>query len=583
MQFEVSKTLTEEHLFAAQDRLNTEILPQLNTSMPDFTSEFGQNLRQGDSERKELVIQHLQDLGYLKESYLPPPTGTLPQALAKWKRDERKLSASYSNLEQYNADYPSSTLLHKLSAQVDFYANLKLLSIPPLGEITLASRIIHFRLKSLGLYKGSASDAYSSDSHAGLQTLAELLNWTRKRPLTLINAIGDVIELTKRLIEAHPSNLYIFKLPTHSEVKDDPAKPSEFEWLWQGQGKTFDKLKIIHKRQSPKQKKPSEAYFHYGKAKPDQSLDKVLNSGITKLGLQILQIRLWSLNYYQGEIDGTWGEMSLNASANFLKTHRAKNLKRFLYPLEGNLLAVNLAYVFKEILPESEEELSATGQEDLERLSNGIFEQYEKNRNWDELEATYQKIHSLEEEVFQNTSKRRRRTFGLRGLLSAVGNFFRNAARILKKAINFVIKGLKKLVGTAIRIFKYGLARVRKVIRLVGLAIKRFKHWLLEKPFLTLSEDKQHIAFTAAKRDSDSLFYVSPGSPQALISRHMRLLKQMRLAFQFVAIIALKGISIFRAAVLQNWLLVIWRIYKLLRSDFLKNFQANYGLLWQTI
>jgi hypothetical protein len=249
-------------------------------------------------------------------------------------------------------------------------------------------------------------------------------------------------------------------------------------------------------------------------------------------------------------------------------------LKRVVQPVAGGFVALNLRYLFKRVLPRLERE---GGKPDLARLpalEDALYQKSQKGKSAVVVQDACTRLME-DEAVLYHRGHRRRRYYGLRGFLVSVGRFFKQAARSIVKAAKALLRGLKKLASAALTVFRYLVRRIRRGLRLVALAVKRFVWWWLGKPFITGADEAPRFILSRFDHDGDVFQFITPGLSRRHLRRHFRQIRRLNLAFSIVARLAIAALPILMAAAVQNWFRVAWDLARLVTSRFWKDLQRR--------
>jgi hypothetical protein len=209
---------------------------------------------------------------------------------------------------------------------------------------------------------------------------------------------------------------------------------------------------------------------------------------------------------------------------------------------------------------------------DVEAIEEEIHTQIQDPVEWDEVQRSYSVMERDEEILFAGS--RRRRYHGLRGVFAAVARFFKRVARSIIDAARAIVRGIKDLLRSALQLFRNIIRGIRKGLRVIGLAVKRFHYWLFKKPFITGGDGTPQFVFTRFDWGGDAFQFVNEGTTGRQIRSHHRSIKRMNLAFAIVARLAVKAINLITSAATYNWLRLAWSLMRLVTSSFWKEFKT---------
>lgn len=138
------------------------------------------------------IIQHLRDLGYL--SQLPfnviNKESTYQKALEEFEYDliQSKLFSDNA-INSLRALYSEDLAEEMLRKLMDLDEGIALRKLPEMGELSLSSRILHYRLLMYGLYNFDATRAFGFVSVNAIQSLKHYL--ALQNGLDAVNALAN--------------------------------------------------------------------------------------------------------------------------------------------------------------------------------------------------------------------------------------------------------------------------------------------------------------------------------------------------------------------------------------------------------
>ena len=137
-------------------------MPLNNDHINSFLAEADQKVAELDDGNAEL-IQHLTDLGYLADwgTTVTESSAAIDRATKKFEQELRQ-SHLYTKkkLSFLELMYASDVWLEVLRKIMDYDEGLCISELPPLGETNLVSRIVHYRLKTYGLFDFSGTASF---------------------------------------------------------------------------------------------------------------------------------------------------------------------------------------------------------------------------------------------------------------------------------------------------------------------------------------------------------------------------------------------------------------------------------------
>ncbi|MFK7951194.1 MAG: hypothetical protein AB8G11_26675 [Saprospiraceae bacterium] len=176
------------------------------------------------------MLQPLIDLGYLTfdeiQTNNPNQSIHLERAVRQFRKDyeayrllQQKFTFLPFDQEHYHsyAKQLNEIELDFLQSLVSFEGTFIIQHLPSEGTISLVTRVIHYRLKILGLY-GNASNQgieapFKSESLQGLHKITDFLNW-QISDIDFVNGIGNIENLIEKIYnkidEKHPDKKMIY-------------------------------------------------------------------------------------------------------------------------------------------------------------------------------------------------------------------------------------------------------------------------------------------------------------------------------------------------------------------------------------
>ena len=594
--------LSTEDVEKAFNRSQEEISSKLKLPDLEFTTDPISLKVSKDYESKQQITQYLQDLGYLREGNITAVSEILQlNAIRRWKRDSKALNSDTLNYDRQHSLFSFHSLdsngfdLLYLVAQMGFEAEIEIKRLPSIGDVSLLSRIIHYRLRVFGVFNSSVDTPFSELSLKSIEAVARTLKQGDSL-LQTVNLLGNTRELSRKFMQHQGTWVFVFKQrPTIPEVLKESyinnihqidkdileLENKKHPWVYEH---TFVSTGVHYQDSSGRRtwgERDGLRYYRksevWGKirllAKKRLPAHQANENLVNKFGFELLQLRLWLLGFYKGEVDGDWGTLTMLAVKEFLYSSGIKNIGKLIKPVQGGYAVVNMRYLFKKLLAETENQADSVSEKDAKELSLKIFSEAVKNDQWQQFEVAHEKIEEQYSGI-QSTNRRRRRSYSFRGLLSAVGRFFGNIANSLIKVVKEVWSALKKLATYAVTIFRKGIEFIRRGMQLVGLAIKRTYYWMLEKPILSASGNS--LAITRFSHDGDAFHFVSNAN-KSLLERHHKTIKRMNLAFSIMARVGFKALGLMKDFATYNWLRMAWKLYSILSGSFWQELKLTYS------
>jgi len=555
-----------------------------------------------DYESKQLITQYLQDIGYVKEGNVAEVSEAAQKdGIRRWIRESKKFKSdrfkydhTHSLFKFHPLDSDSIDFLY-LAAQLGFEAEFEIKTLPIIGEVSLLSRIIHYRLRVFGVFTQDVDTPFSEVSLNALKAVATILRQSEDI-LQVVNLLGNIKVLSESFMKHQGTWAFIFKqrpaspevlretyISNIADINEDILNLENRKRLWEYE-RVFVSSGIHKKDRSGRRVWAGENGLRYYRksqmwGKVRQLVRNRLSAGeahtniINKFGFELLQLRLWLLGFYKGELDGDWGPLTMLAVKEFLHAHGIDDLNKVIKPVEGGYAVVNMRYLFKRLLVEADKLAESVSEHDAKQLSLNIFAEAKLKTEWEVLDQAHEKVEGQDAGV-QSTRSKRRRSFSFRGLLSAVGRFLSDVARSIIDAVKKVWSALKKMAAYAVKIFKQGIEMIKQGIQIVGLAIKRAYYWLLQKPIF--SNNQNALVVTRFTHDGDAFHFASNGD-KILLNEHLQTIKKMNFAFSIMAPIGFKALALIKDYATFNWLKIAWKLYSLISGDFWDELKLAYA------
>lgn len=495
----------------------------MNTTTLDILAELEQRAVELEQFQSQVVdidtLQPLIDLGYLTFDQCTPQNAEnrlfLKTAIKQFRQDydahqlikQRFTFLPFDSEHYHNYAHQlneiEQTFIQNL---VSFDGDFLLHQLPKFGQVSLASRVVHYRLEILGLY-GQLShqgiDApFTNESFQGLAVIKDFFSWNISS-LEFLNSVGNI-------------EILIDKIYTELDKGDVNKK-----FIYMDEHGNFDTTKILSKP------KPAITQYYGFLAR-------------------IFQIRLWMNGLYNGEIDG----IIRNDNHNKYSTKKAieefvhylkkdEDLKNDAVVIQKNiklkklsvkhfynkseelqsfwLNVVDLLFFTKSMRDETEEEAIADlFIEDKDGIPTI------KSRNKRLKKKLFKKDGHFEEQVKLEVKKRnqdflkgkkRRLYYGMRQfgrtIHRAIRNLFRGVARGIKLGFN-----LLKRVSTFI---------YREVKEGVKIFIHGMRFLVGKRTISTISENEAHKQNSIVSQfdlDFDSRLFISDDSNTKTIRKH---------------------------------------------------------------
>ena len=547
--------LTDRDLAYAGTQLREKVLPHFGASVELVQTDPRADLGEIDDQRGEQSVTLLHSLGYLPE----PPAGeehcwsaeAIRKAWADWRSDWLAWSASADGERDVVLDLGTEALgsaednnaaLRALKACATLEGEVTLRRWPVAGRTTLASRIALYRLRLYGLTDAEPGVALSPTEEAKLLGKARALMANRPAlpAYELINRLGNLPSMTDELI-AWVDNRFVL-LATREQAA---AAHLEETRLLDTKGKTTIKL---------------------------LSRSNAGACALNGLTLRVLQVRLWTLGYYDGVIDGDWKGLSERALLDFAHDFELERTRTWIGAAADGLIVLDATKVLRCFRSEVDAVAEQTEREAIDealaeaerRKGKSFWDALAKARAEDRENATTATYSYDGQDNVVATGKnvRRVRYFGWRGIFAAFGRFLRKAGGFARLVIAVARDRANRLRGLLRNIARYVADATRVAVRVAALGVQRVKCWLTGTPVVTLGE--AHIVATFWQQDFDTVNVIAEGCPAELVARHGQVLDWMQRSLEAMLRV---GLAIAQALLaLGNWLLFAWRALLVVRQ-----------------
>jgi hypothetical protein len=494
----------------------------------------------------EELIQHLTDLGYLTEDelFVFNSTGALPENISP------KLDAYFSDDAALAAEYtlppadPTSSVFieflpilnERLSLLTSLDGDLKFQTRLRIGDKTIYSRVLHFRLSVLQLYDNDKGDAVSEESVIGAyhaMLLCRKINhdeFGRYARQNIIEAkvfsdLGNMQILLHRFSSEYPEHgLGYYEFMGATPEASFPYLFVHREKLISSTDKDsfFDKLQDAGFLLRPvwSARKPAPIDLHN---------DQV------RFGRKLIQNVLWMTGFYHGRLDGMWGEVTHQALLDFAALDGELRREDMVVYTGNNIWAFSFKAVSEKLLKylqaapapieEIEEQLSDRAEDEMRIRAMVTDEQALSLKTGPEKENI-----SFVRRFFEGIKRIGRRVYySARSLIHTALNGLKDIWKFIED----------RVVGPAANFFRHLFRQIRQGIRTFFDGVKRFVHFLLRKPVTTINNENTHLISSRYDLDSDCITFISDGSAAALIAEHNGLV--MRLTNQLAVFLRVTG------------------------------------------
>lgn len=425
---------------------------------------------------------YLSDLGYMPD--IVETEGEvfnqfLNQAYQSFSSDLKKSELIDSPTQKrLKALYPVEFELKLLEMCLDIDEGITFKNLPAFGDQDLKTRILHYRLNLLGLYSAPISAYFSAASYNGLSKAA---SFTGKTPLATANLLADIQKFTVVYLKnrgyKHPVVIMqLSEAPSTSLEKYTGAFKRAVKRELSDHEEVFDELKQkLFKRNDDK----LEVQYAL----------ELLHSDDNGFIIRLIQVHQWIAGFYQGNIDGEVGEVTLDSLQDVISSYNESgesvDEKRTLVSLPENdkLLAFNAIFFLNKY--KIEQQQSDKTINTLEAVNNSY--QSASTEDQQQFETTFnQQWNNIAHG--KPTSAAEHKGF-LQRIFGGIKAFFKKAFRFARKIFSWILKGIKKVAGFITNFLK-------KLYHIIKEAAQHFiegVRFLLGKTTILTNENQQSL------------------------------------------------------------------------------------------
>ncbi|HAA10936.1 MAG TPA: hypothetical protein DCE41_04230 [Cytophagales bacterium] len=396
-----------------------------------------------DTDGAELM-QYYRDLGYLPPTYMATPGGkaTLQKADVAFKRDLRASGLfTPAQLQKLRLMHRDSFLLEALRLLMDFDEGTPLPRMPEVGEVSLLSRLVHYRLFIYGLYAHKVDRPFGGADQPGrkqLRTYTGLMN-----DLEAVNLLADKEGLTQRLLRfwGYDEGMLVF------QISEPPATldPEEFRM-----NRAFIAMAKRDLKRSPQETERLEKAILRTR---NQNLDWSFiyahtGADIYRFFIRLIQVHQWTSGLYTGALNGEMEAITLGSVQTVVQLYNQSDpndedlhLKKMLAYLGEGYWVFNATHFLKIYMIEqgagdpTESKVISELSYHADQLSPQVQREF--------TQRTQQLMREAEEDLKEESRDVIGRPF--RRIYQGVKSFFRNLFRWGRKMVDAIIRKAKGL------------------------------------------------------------------------------------------------------------------------------------------
>ncbi|MCT4647780.1 MAG: hypothetical protein N4A74_22525 [Carboxylicivirga sp.] len=520
------------------------------------------------SSEKELV-QHLSDLGYLKPDFLADFNfdTKIASALDQFMRDIKQSSLfSEKNLINYRTLFADDHQLELLRAVTDIDEGLLLDNLPQKGDISLESRMLHYRLDLMGLFERNASLPYGDYSKMMLQQLKSYCGYISM--LDTINALADIENLTRRIIKKHGRENCILVCKT--ALTEDQKKDFELNRIFKKQLKTdFDKkssfYELLKDKVLRRNKKRLDLNF----------LEAKSNSNLNHFILRLIQVHQWKDGFYDGLLDTEMGPLMFNSikemAIAFNNDQEEDDIKaRSVLACVGNDYVLFNALFFLEKYM-IEDKKGNHQQQVIAQLNTQLQKADADTQLKFELSANHY-LHEAQNHLNQENQESKNGLF--KRIYYGVSGFFKNLLRIGKKLFRWLVDQVKRVATFLKNFFKSMLAHMKRALHYFIRGIR----FILGKGAV-VSQSNRQVLLSKFSMDMDSFHIMPSNLALPAIAKHRLKVKEDLLGLQFSLAVVSKVLKlVLNMANMVTWPLLLINLVKVFKELTIQYNQINVEL-----
>ncbi|MEL6537165.1 MAG: hypothetical protein AAFQ98_17220 [Bacteroidota bacterium] len=479
-----------------------------------------------DTDGAELV-QYYRDLGYLPPTFLATPGAkpVLQKADQAFKRD---LYASgiftATQLQKLRLMHRQSFLLEALRLLMDFDEGTPLPRLPERGEVSLLSRLLHYRMFIYGLYSQGVGQPYGGADQLGckkLRTYTGLMS-----DLEALNLLADKESLTKRLLWfwGYDDGMLVFRVTTPPPTLD----PEGFRM-----NRSYIAMAKRDLKRSPKDtEKLERALLRTRKQRLDWDFIYA-NTGreINQFFVRLIQVHQWTAGVYEGEFTREMEAVTLESVQALVQLYNQADpndedihLKKILAYLGEGYWLFNATHFLKIYMVE-QGAADPTESKVIAELS------YQADRLSPQMRRVFtERTQALMAEAEADLEQENRDLIGrpFRRIYQGVKSFFRNLFRWGKNLIDAIVRKASGLWSALREMFRRIIRGARRALLAFANGVKMV---LGKLPLLTRQGDTVGISQLELAGDGFSVIPASWSSKD--LYQHRKAVMRFENGIQF--------------------------------------------------
>ncbi len=377
--------------------------------------------------------------------------------------------------------------------------------LPNMGEISVWSRIVQARQDRLGTLLNTAVGCpWSEEDLLSLRRLNRLLGGQLDAVFTtnmeeLVHLCGNADAMIARLRARDPGGFLVAKSGSFPGPRD-----TFYRRLRVGTDSYFSAAPLINL--SPAlQRVRIDGELTHRIAKPIHGDgESAWVDPSNKLGLRLVQIKLWQLGFYDDSIDGIFGPNTISALLEALEIYGGAALSvvrlDFIRRLGNGQVAINLhgldKLVFsasKEWVPSAEEKAGFVAQAGAQIVEKKALEAPSSSAFF--LEAPTLRV-DARKEFLSRVGHR------ARGLFRSAGQALRSLVPAVKRGLQNMVLAVDRVLGPVRSALRAAFSQIDKVRSFLALAIRTWRTFFLKAP-LTIGDQEEGFVSVQFSLDQD--------------------------------------------------------------------------------
>ncbi len=507
--------------------------------------------------KRNQCVQHLIELGYLPlfkaNALLEKDIDDAKVSFLQEAIDSGLYSLNYLNL--IPSDDEDEFIANLLDQATDIDEGFVFANLPEVGEQSLKSRIIHYRLDIFGLWSLPISNPYDIvNTKAALVHLGEFLDCDL---LDAVNMAADIEKMTVKLLEKHSEEDFIISIKPRQQVEKKLQRKLDHTQKFKKQliedfGERTEFFRYLSKEIL--KDNPDKVDFPF--------LERELRKPFKQFIMRLIQVHQWQEGSYTGLLDSDIGEVTLNSILNSIDLYNQvakKNIKpsRVLTHLANDYYLFNGLFFLQEYMIE-ENDIANPEEQIIADLTNNIGKANDQQRNAFELNMSVLKA---EISLASEAQPKERKGF-LQRVYYGVKKFFKKVIKISKIIFELVVKLAEKFKDLLKKVFG-------KLFDNLYTGIKAFVDGL--RFFLghkeTITQDGENVIASAIRLDGDCYNIVIGKSAHLIVDEHNRMVKYHVKSMRFALAVVGGVLKIFMYAIsVFSWPLLIMTIVKTVKQ-----------------